>query len=109
MLGAGEGNGFDETGSWTAFNINDEIIGTGLIGPELSTLGANSKVSGSYGEYPIEINAGAPIAALVIEATGFGHNQGEPTRQSYGENNSDFNLMAISFAPVAASPEPLSI
>jgi hypothetical protein len=109
MLGQREGGSFDETGKWTALDSNNAVIGTGLIGPELSVLGANTKVGDSYGKYPIQIDTTAPISALVIESTGFGHGQGQPTQLSYGENNSDFNLMEISFDPVLAAANTMSI
>ncbi|EDX87169.1 hypothetical protein S7335_4876 [Synechococcus sp. PCC 7335] len=98
MLGFNEGkNGNDETGKWTAYGAGGKKIGDGLIGPELSTLGKDKKFNGSYGSYPIEIDTSKPIAELVIEATGFGYGQGSPIGKSYGENNSDFNVMGISF------------
>ncbi len=98
MLGFNEGkNGNDETGKWTAYDAKGKKIADGLLGPELSTLGEDVKVKKSYGAYPIEIDASTPFAELVLEATGFGHGNGSPIGKSYGENNSDFNVMGISF------------
>ena len=98
MVGVNEDNsGFDETGKWTALDVRGDVIKTGLIGPDKSSLGAGVKVTDTYGQYPIEINASSPFAEIVIEATGFGHGKGAPTQQHYGENNSDFNITAISF------------
>ncbi|MBE9062325.1 tandem-95 repeat protein [cf. Phormidesmis sp. LEGE 11477] len=98
MLGFNEGkNGNDETGKWTAYDAKGRKVGDGLLGPELSTLGKDVKVKKSYGSYPIEIDTSKPFAELVVEATPFGHGQGSPIGKSYGENNSDFNVMGISF------------
>lgn len=101
MMGLNEGrNGYDETGKWTAYNANGRKVADGLLSPELSTLGEDVKVRKSYGSYPIEIETSQPFAKLVIEATGFGNGQGSPIEKSYGENNSDFNLMGVSFETV---------
>ena len=98
MMGTNEDNtGFDETGKWTALDANGRVVDTGLIGPDQSLLGDGVRAPGTYGQYPIEIDARSPFAELVIEATGFGHGKGGPTQQSYGENNSDFDITAISF------------
>ena len=98
MMGFNEGkNGNDETGKWTAYDASGKKVGDGLLGPELSTLGKDTKVKNSYGSYPIAINTSKPIAELVIQATGFGHGQGSPIGKSYGENNSDLNVMGVSF------------
>lgn len=98
MLGFNEGrNGNDETGKWTAYDAKGKKVADGLLGPELSTLGKDAKINKSYGAYPIEIDTSKPFAELMVEATGFGHGQGSPIGKSYGENNSDFNVMGISF------------
>ncbi|MBE9062324.1 cadherin-like domain-containing protein [cf. Phormidesmis sp. LEGE 11477] len=98
MMGVNEDNtGFDETGKWTALDTYGRVVDTGLIGPDKSSLGPGIRVTDTYGQYPIEIDAPSPFAALVIEATGFGHGKGAPTQQKYGENNSDFDITAISF------------
>jgi hypothetical protein len=98
MVGVNEDNtGFDETGKWTALDTNGRVVGTGLIGPDQSMLGDGVRVPNTYGQYPIEIDAQSPFAELIVEATGFGHGQGSPTKQSYGENNSDFDVTGISF------------
>ena len=104
MMGLNEGtNGYDETGRWTAYNARGEKVADGLLSPDRSTLGKDVKVQGSYGSYPIEIDTSRPFAELVVQATGFGHGQGSPIARSYGENNSDFNVMGISFDPIAGT------
>jgi len=98
MLGLDEDKkGNNETGKWTAYDAKGKKVADGLLGPELSTLGEDVKVRKSYGAYPIEIDTPTPFAELIIEATGFNHGQGSPTNRNYGENNSDFNVMSISF------------
>ena len=96
----GKVRSFDETGKWTAFDANGRKISDGLIGPDVSALGKNKKISNSYGKYPIEIDTDTPFSSLLIEATGFGHGQGDAKQRKYGENNSDFNLVGISYNPV---------
>jgi len=101
MVGVNEDKpGNDETGKWTALNARGQVVGRGLIGPDESALGAYRKIPSTYGQYPIEIDTRSPFAELVIEATGFSHGQRSPTRQSYGENNSDFVVTDISFDPI---------
>ena len=97
MLGEGEGKPYDETGKWTAFDTGGKKIAEGLLGPELSTLGKDKKLPNSYGKYPIAINSNQPFDKLVIEATGFGHGEGKPIQRNYGENNSDFNIVEVSY------------
>lgn len=94
---------FDETGKWTAYNSSGQKVADGLLGPELSALGAYKKAPDSYGEYPIEIDTSKSFSSIVIEATGFGHGAGSGKERSYGENNSDFNVMGISFDPVVSN------
>lgn len=104
MLGLNEGVGDDdETGKWTAFNSDGQKIAEGEFGPDDSDLGPEMKLGG-YGQYPFTLASDEPISKIEIEATGFGYGQGEPkTVNSYDnesgnkENNSDFNIMAISF------------
>lgn len=103
MLGLNEGIGDDdETGKWIAFN-NNQKVAEGVFGPDDSDLGPENKLGG-YGQYPFTLNTQAPITKIEIEATGFGYGLGEPkTVNSYDnesgnkENNSDFNIMALSF------------
>jgi len=103
MLGLNEGVGDDdETGKWTAF-ANGEKVAEGVFGPDDSDLGPENKIGG-YGQYPFSLNSEVPISKIEIEATGFGYGLGEPkTVNSYNnesgnkENNSDFNIMALSF------------
>ncbi|MEM8502885.1 MAG: tandem-95 repeat protein [Cyanobacteria bacterium P01_D01_bin.1] len=105
MLGFNEGrNGNDETGKWTAYDAKGKKVADGLLGPELSTLGKDVKNKNTYGSYPIEIDTSKPFAELVVEATGFGHGQGSPIGKNYGENNSDFNVMGVSFDPIPNTP-----
>ncbi|MEM7490426.1 MAG: carbohydrate-binding protein, partial [Pseudomonadota bacterium] len=105
MLGENEGRkGLDETGAWVAKDADGDTIGTGLIGPELSTLGEDVKEDGSYGTYPIAIDVDG-IASLELTATQFGHGAGSSRNASYGENSSDFNVMALEFATSADSVE----
>lgn len=104
MLGLNEGVGDDdETGKWTAYNNSNEIVAEGVFGPDDSNLGPENKLGG-YGQYPFSLASDAPISKIEIEATGFGYGSGEPKNvNSYNnesgnkENNSDFNIMAISF------------
>jgi hypothetical protein len=105
MLGLNEGVGDDdETGKWVAFNGSGEKVAEGVFGPDDSDLGPENKLGG-YGQYPFTLQSESPIVKIEIEATGFGYGQGEPkTVNSYDnesgnkENNSDFNIMGISFA-----------
>ncbi len=98
MLGFNEGGrGFHETGRWTALDASGATVATGLIGPELSTLGPNNKVSGSYGMYPIDITTRRQFRSLRVQATGFGHGDGSPHDRNYGENNSDFNIVEVRY------------
>ncbi|MGD1947363.1 MAG: hypothetical protein ACFB0A_14135 [Croceivirga sp.] len=104
MLGLNEGVGDDdETGKWTAYNSSNEKVAEGVFGPDESDLGAENKLGG-YGQYPFSLTKNTPFSKIEIEATGFGYGQGDPKNvNSYNnesgnkENNSDFNIMAISF------------
>jgi hypothetical protein len=104
MLGSDEGsdaNGkpLPETGRWTAYKESGRVVDRGLIGPEFSALGPGKKVPGSYGIYPIEIDTeGRPFARLVLEATQFGHGAGHSFELPYGENSSDFSIMAVEYS-----------
>ena len=114
MMGKGErtlnGQKYDETGKWTAYNSNGNRIASGLLGPELSMLGSGKKIDSSYGKYPIKLNSSEAIASIEIEATGFGHGKAEPNYKSYGENNSDFNLTELNYNRVSygsnSNPQP---
>lgn len=103
MLGLDEGPNINgskvpETGKWTAYDAKGNKVDTGLIGPDLSALGKNKKVDGSYGVYPIEVDAPKAIASLVIEATQWGHGKGYSLdNRKYGENNSDFALTGLEY------------
>ena len=108
MMSSDEGGpGLDETGKWTAFDSQGKAIADGLLGPELSTLGKDKKMPGSSGQYPIAIDTSTPFSALEIEATAYGHGQGSGRMFSSGEDNSDFNIMAVSFDPVLAAAQAL--
>jgi hypothetical protein len=106
MLGAAEGPRVEgkatpETGQWSAFDAKGAVVDSGLIGPEFSALGPGKKLGGSYGIYPIEIDTdGQPIARLALEATQFGHGAGSSVPMPYGENSSDFNVMALEFSRI---------
>ena len=105
MMGANEGHPDGETGKWTAFDQNRNEVAQGEFGANESTLGKEVKlVDNSYGTYPIALGVGTPVHSIVIEATGFGYGEGSPKNvNSYNnesgnkENNSDFNLVGISF------------
>ncbi len=105
MMGANEGHPDGETGKWRAFDQNDNQIAEGDFGANDSTLGSEVKlVDNSYGTYPIALDVQSPIKSITIEATGFGYGEGDPKNvNSYDnesgnkENNSDFNLVGISF------------
>ncbi|MFP2997475.1 hypothetical protein ABN763_16275 [Spongiivirga sp. MCCC 1A20706] len=104
MMGLNEGIGDDdETGKWSGFDANGVKIAEGVLGPDESNLGPEVKIGG-YGQYPFDLNADQPLFKIIIEATGFGYGEGDPKNvNSYDnesgnkENNSDFNIMALSF------------
>ncbi len=105
MLGWREGPGkTDESGIWTALDEDGNVVGTGLIGPDFSTLGLDKKESGSYGIYPIEIDPGVAFDSLVLEATQFDYGDGvsDTTSYSYGENSSDFAVSSLEFTRIEA-------
>ncbi len=96
MLGENEGGkGLDETGAWLARNATGEVVSAGLIGPDVSALGPDVKIEGSYGHYPIEIGDG--VSSIEITATQFGHGAGTSREARYGENSSDFNIMGLDY------------
>lgn len=104
MMGANEGHPDGETGKWTGYDQNGNQIAEGVLGANDSNLGEEVKLeSDSYGIYGIDLDAGQRIFRLEIEATGFGYGQGEPENRNYDnesgnqENNSDFNIVGISF------------
>ncbi len=98
-------NRADESGKWTAFNAMGQEIGNGILLDEYSIEG---KLPDSMGSYRFELNTNN-ISKIVIEATQWGgEERGCPTyRASYAgqalndsgntENNSEFNLMALSY------------
>ncbi|EKE43136.1 hypothetical protein OCGS_2727 [Oceaniovalibus guishaninsula JLT2003] len=89
-----------ETGKWTALDDQGRIVDSGLIGPELSMLGRDKAAAGSYGTYPIDIDADAYFSQLVIEATQFEHGRGHSTERSYGENNSDIAIAEVTYTRI---------
>ncbi len=105
MMGSDEGHPDGETGKWIAYDKNQNQVAEGILGANESNLGPDVKsVNNSYGTYPIALDIQMPIRSLVIEATGFGYGAGNPKNvNSYDnesgnqENNSDFNLVGISF------------
>jgi hypothetical protein len=90
-----------ETGKWTAYDANDKVVDTGLIGPDLSILGPNKKVKDSYGIYPIDIDTPGGFSKLVLEATQWGHGEGVSWfNDRYGENNSDFAVSGLEYTRI---------
>ncbi len=100
-------NKVDESGKWTAFATDGQQIGEGVLLDEHSLEG---KLPDSMGSYRFLLDTGSKaISELVIEATQWGgEERGCPTyRSSYAneplndsgntENNSEFNIMSISF------------
>ncbi len=97
----------DESGKWTAFDSNDTEIASGILLDEFSLEG---HLPDSMGSYRFLLNTeNKKISKIVIEATQWGgEERGCPTsRASYAneplndsgntENNSEFNIMAISY------------
>ncbi len=103
-------NKVDESGKWTAFDSNGMEIGQGILLDEYSIEGRLPNSMGSY-RFLLDTNE-QPISKIVIEATQWGgEERGCPTnRASYAneplndsgntENNSEFNLMALSYTKV---------
>jgi hypothetical protein len=95
----------DESGKWTAYNNAGEEIGSGILLDEFSIEG---KLPDSMGSYRFNLET-SNISKIIIEATQWGgEERGCPTsRSSYAgqslndsgntENNSEFNLMAMSY------------
>ena len=107
MMGANEGHPDGETGKWTGFDQNGNQVAEGVLGAKDSALGSEMKLdNNSYGTYPIALESVLPIFRLEIEATGFGYGEGEPENRNYDnesgnqENNSDFNIVGISFTKI---------
>lgn len=105
MMGANEGHPDGETGKWTAFDQEGNQIAEGVLGANESNLGREVKLDGdSYGIYPIDLESNQPIYRLEVEATGFGYGTGDPENRNYDdesgnqENNSDFNIVGISYS-----------
>ncbi|MEL6917576.1 MAG: hypothetical protein AAFO99_07575 [Bacteroidota bacterium] len=95
----------DESGKWTAYDVNNQEIGSGILLEEYSIDG---KIANSAGAFKFELEAGnSTIKKLVIEATQWGGDErGCPTSRppnntlndsGNSENNSEFNLMGISY------------
>ena len=98
MLGATEGpNNTPETGIWKAYDGNGNLVDRGEIGPKYSTLGNGVKENGSYGLFPIAIDADEPFERLEFEATQFDYGNGSSNTRDYGENSSDYNLVGLDF------------
>ncbi len=104
MMGDNEGHPDGETGKWTGYDQNGNQVAEGVLGANESNLGEDVKLSSSsYGIYPIDLVSNEAIFRLEIEATGFGYGDGEPQNRNYNnesgnqENNSDFNIVGISF------------
>jgi len=93
----GGGARAQETGKWTAYDENGKKVASGAISPEFSSLGENTRVDGSYGVYRFDIDPNLVVDQIVLEATAW---EGDSLQQSYGENNSDFNLIGIDFTRV---------
>ncbi len=95
----------DESGKWTAYDADGKELATGILLDEFSLEG---KLPDSMGSYRFQLNV-ENISKLVIEATQWGgQERGCPTsRSGYAdeplndsgntENNSEFNLMALSY------------
>jgi N-acetylneuraminic acid mutarotase len=97
----------DESGKYTAYDQNDQVIGSGVLLPSESLEG---KLPNSAGGYRFSINAGnQAIKKIVLEATQWGGDEfgcpryrnnypDEPTNDSGNkENNSDFNVSGITY------------
>ncbi|AWX43649.1 Arabinogalactan endo-beta-1,4-galactanase [Flagellimonas maritima] len=102
----------DESGMYTAYNGNNEIIGSDLLVPDNSIGG---KIPGSAGGFNFEIKSSndQPIKKIVLEATQWGGDnelvclkyvnsyRDQKTNDSGNtENNSDFNVSAITYTKV---------
>ncbi len=99
----------DESGKWTAFDENNVLIGSGILLDEFSI---NGKLANSKGAYRFNLDTqNQLIKRIEIEATQWGGEEfGCPTyRSSYNnesgnkENNSEFNIGAISYTKQNAS------
>jgi len=104
-----------ETGRWTAFDGNGSQVASGRLHPELSTLGAFQKVSGSLKMFPIALESSDLFEKVVIRPTGFNDGRGEPIIEdrewlnweetSYlptpFEQNTDFNISGVSYERIA--------
>lgn len=102
-------NKVDESGKWTAYDSNGMEIGNGILLDEFSIEG---RLPDSMGSYRFLLNTNEPISKIVIEATQWGgEERGCPTnRANYAneplndsgntENNSEFNIMALSYTKV---------
>ncbi len=113
MLGINEGVGpVDETGKWTGYDQNGVEVASGIFGPEDSDLGPDVKlVPDSYGIFPFTLYSDIPFYSLSIEATAFDYGRGEPkyvrnydNESGNTENNSDFNIGAITYTRSGAVP-----
>ncbi len=98
-------NRADESGQWKAYNAAGEMVASGILLDEYSVEG---KLPDSMGSYRFQLDA-KNVSKIVLEATQWGgEERGCPTyRSSYAsqalndsgntENNSEFNLMALSY------------
>jgi len=117
-LGANEGpkiggEKLPETGKWTALDAAGNEIATGKIGPDTSVDGL---APGTYGVYTFAVDAGAPIHALVLEATEYAHGESGYDFAGYSKSDSsEFSLQAVDYvrvdadAPTEAALAPLEL
>jgi len=97
----------DESGKYTAYDQNGEVVDSGALLPEESIGG---QITGSAGGFKFAIAPGSqPITKIVLEATQWGGDEfgcpryrnnypDEPTNDSGNkENNSDFSVAGISY------------
>ncbi len=113
MMGINEGVGpVDETGKWTGYDQNGIVVASGVFGPEDSDLGPDvQSFPDSYGAFPFTLHADVPLYSLAIEATAFDYGRGEPkyvrnydNESGNTENNSDFNIGAITYTRSGTAP-----
>ncbi|MEL7036672.1 MAG: tandem-95 repeat protein [Cyanobacteria bacterium J06592_8] len=96
QMGSDERNR-DETGKWTGYNSNGQVVAEGILDPSLSVLGDDVKVPGSLKAYPIAIDSATPFSKVVIEATGFDNGESSGFISRGKENNSEFNITEVSY------------
>ena len=101
----------DESGKYTAYNQNNQVIGSGML---VASKSIDGKILNSAGGYRFSIAAGGQaIKKVVLEATQWGGDEfgcpryrnnypSEPTNDSgNSENNSDFNVSGITYTLAA--------